>query len=364
MTESLGSLFITPDGGISAAAFLITIGLAVLWAGKLMVGFVIIVMGLLSALKEATKELKEAEKQEIRYNIFDPVDIVSELEQLEISGGKDHNALTRCMASLAALAKKYHRERENSRELPLLCQQAAYITLRLFPEEDEIVAGAISLLALIAKASKVRRRNIDEADAYGLDRPLSALKKALQRAKAEENEAKEEMLAEIQRKGALFLGALADGDTEFDLAIKIVEEDGLELILDAANWFRFHEGVANWALWAVFILCYDNVRNKIQFIRLGGVTTVCEVMKNNPSSLEVNRHGVALLFDLLREGNEAEGVKWDPWEVRKVSLGAGLHQVVLHAVAEFSDSMDVVMMGQEMLIGTGYRGDIPRPQQL
>ena len=363
MTESLGSLFITPNGGISPGTFLIMIGLAIGWTGKVTVGGAIIVMGLLSALKEATKELKEAEKQEIRYNIFDPVDIVSELEQLEKANEMTDIAMTRCMAGLAALAKKYHQEKEDSRELPLLCQQAAYISLRLFPEEDDIVAGAISMLALIAKISQVRRRNKYEADAYGLDRPLLALKKALQRAKAEEDEAKEEILAEIQRKGALFMGALADGDKEFDLAVKIVEEDGLELILEAASWFRFHEGVANWALWGMFILCYENVRTKIQLFRLGGITTICELMKNNPTSLEVNRHGIALLFDLLREGNEAEGVKWDPWEVRKASLGAGLHQVVLRAMTEFSDSMDVVMMGQEMLIGTGYKGNIPQTQQ-
>lgn len=322
--------------------------------------------GLLSALSEATKDLKETQKEEIRYNIFDPVDILKEMEQLEDSQSTNETARARCMASLGALAKKYNREKEDSTEqkLPLQCQQAAYISLNLFPEDDEVLAGAISLLALIAKTPQVRKRNKYQADVYGLDRPLSALKKALQRAKTEEDEAREEILADIQRKGALFMGALVDGDTEFDLAVKIVEEDGLELVLDAANWFRFHEGVANWALWAVFIICYENVRNKIQLVRLGGIITICEQMKNHPGSLEVNRHGIALLFDLLREGNEVDGVKWDPWEVRKVSLGAGLHKVVLHAMTEFSDSMDIVMMGQEMLIGTGYRGDIPQPQNL
>lgn len=329
-----------------------------------MMGIAIIIIGLLSALHEATKELKEAEKQEIRYNIFEPVDILAELEQLKKSGELNEKVQARCMASLGALAKKYHLEMKDSSELPLLCQQAAYISLRLFPEDDDILAGAISLLALVAKKAQVRQRNKYQADEYGLDRPISALKKALQRAKVEEDEAREEMLAEIQRKGALFLGALADGDKEFDLAASIIEEDGLELILDAAGWYRLHEGVANWALWALFIICYENVRNKIQFVRLGGITTVCELMKNNPSSLEVNRHGVAILFDLLREGNEVEGVKWDHWEVRKISLGAGLHQVVRNAMTECSDSMDIMMMGQEMLIGTGYMGDIPQVRQL
>lgn len=362
--ESIGRLFVTPTGGITPASFLLLIGMPLFFSGKIMLGVLFMGAGLFSALKEAMKEIKESEKQEIRYNIFKSEDILGELEMLEEKNEFNENCRTQCMASLAALAKKYNAKEENASSFPLLCQQASYICLRLFPENDDIVAGAISLLALIAKTNQVRRRNKYQADEYGLDRPILALKKALDRAKKEEDEAKEELLAEIQRKGALFLGALSDGEKEFDLPIKIVEEDGLELILDAANWFRFHQDVANWTLWAVFIICYESVRNKVQFVRLAGITTVCELMKNNPNSLEVNRHGVAILFDLLREGNEEDGVKWDPWEVRKLALGAGLHKVVLNAMTEFSDSMDIMMMGQELLVGTGYSGDIPRAQQL
>lgn len=373
MVESaIGSLFIAPNGGITPATFLIMIGLPVLWTGRVWLGLGIVALGFLSALRDAMKELKETDKIEIRYSILDPVDIIAEVEQLSQSSTtsltkeklEENTKRAHCMASLGALAKKYHREQGHSPNLPLLCQQGAYISLRLFPEDDEILAGAISLLALVAKKPSVRRRNKYQADEYGLDVPIGALQKSLGRAKREEDESREEVLAEIQRKGALYLGALADGDTEFDLPVKITEEDGLDVILDAANWFRFHEGVANWALWAMFIICYENVRNKIQFVRLGGITTVCQLMKNNPSSLEVNRHGIAILFDLLREGNETESIKWDHLEVRKASLGAGLHEVALNAMKEFPDSMDIIMMGQEMLIGTGYRGDIPQAQQL
>ena len=57
-------------------------------------------------------------------------------------------------------------------------------------------------------------------------------------------------------------------------------------------------------------------------------------------------------------------LKWDPWEVRRMALGAGFQAIVVRAMTEFSDSMDIMMMGQEMLIGTGYRGDIPQVQGL
>ncbi len=89
-----------------------------------------------------------------------------------------------------------------------------------------------------------------------------------------------------------------------------------------------------------------------------------QLLKNDPKSVEVRRQGVAVRFDLLREGHRVEGVKFGPWEVRRLALAAGLHDVVVNAVTEFSDSMDIMMMGQEMLIGTGYGGDIPQYQQL
>lgn len=363
MTESMGNLFFTSTGGITPAAFLLLLGLPLIVSGRIWLGIMVSIIGIISAISQAMKDIKESEKQDIRFNIFTPEDIVAELEILEESGTFDDNGRIQCIAGLASLARKHHRNSSSS-TFALLCQQAAYLSLRLYPEENDVVTAAISLLALIAKNREIRERNKHQADVYGLNRPIQVLQKALQRAKKEEEEMNEELLAEIQRKGALFLGALADGDTEFDLPTTIVEEDGLQLILDAANWFRFHEDVANWTLWAAFILCYENVRNKIQFLRLAGITTVCELMKNNPTSLEVNRHGIAILFDLLREGNDREGVKWDPWEVRRIALGAGFQTIVVRAMTEFSDSMDIMMMGQEMLIGTGYRGDIPQAQRL
>jgi hypothetical protein len=359
------SLFFTPEGAITPASFFLLLGFPLLLSGRFWWGGTAVALALITSLRAAMEDIKETDKQEIRCNILDPEDLIVELEALEEEDGEkdDEKQRAQCLGSLSALARK-HNKQDRPKNLPLLCQQAAYLTLRLFAEDDDVIAGAISLLALVAKDQQVRQRNKHQADVYGIDRPIQVLRKALERAKKVEDEEKEEQMAEIARKGCLFLGALADGDKDLEIAIKVVEEDGLELILDAANWFRFHEGVANWALWAAFILCYDNPRNKIQLIRLGGMTTICQLLKNNPNSLEVNRHGVAVLFDLLREGHRVEGVKFDPWEVRRLALAAGLHDVVMNAVTEFSDSMDIMMMGQEMLIGTGYGGDIPQYQQL
>lgn len=332
-------------------------------------------IAMMVAIQLAMSQIKDEEKQAIRFNILDPDDIIAELEELEEE--KQQSAAenkettdadrTKCLACLSALAQKHKRmKKEEHKKFPLLCQQAAYLTLRLLPADSEAVGSCIALLALVAKNEEVRKRNKYQADVYGLDRPIQALRGVLEMAKNVEDEEKEGELAETLRKGCLFFGALSDNDKDLNLSTTIVQEEGLELILDIANWFRFHEEVANWSMWAIFILCYDCIQNKVELIRLAGVTTVCSLLSNNATSLEVTRHGVAILYDLLREGNTEAGKKYnyDPWAVRTQALAAGLHNTIVKAMNEFSDSMDIMMMGQEMLLGTGYRGDIPQFQQM
>jgi len=220
---------------------------------------------------------------------------------------------------------------------------------------------------LIATNKSVRKSFKYQADNYGLDKPIIVLKDVLNRAKKEEDERKEELLAEILRKGCLLLGAICNNDEEnLHLSSLIVSKGGLELILETGNWFRLHEDVSNWVLWSIFNLCYDQRIIKLRLIKTQGVQTICTLMKNNRTNVEVNRHGIALLFDLLRENQNTEEVKvkWDPWEIRKIALSSGLHNIVLSAMNEFSDSIDIMMMGQEMLIGTGFRGNIPIYQKI
>jgi hypothetical protein len=61
---------------------------------------------------------------------------------------------------------------------------------------------------------------------------------------------------------------------------------------------------------------------------------------------------------LLREarGDKLSNVA----QVRNLALAAGLHDVLVNAMNQFESSMDIVMMGQEMLVATNYQGDIPR----
>eukprot|EP00562_Extubocellulus_spinifer_P017710 CAMPEP_0178596034 /NCGR_PEP_ID=MMETSP0697-20121206/31414_1 /TAXON_ID=265572 /ORGANISM="Extubocellulus spinifer, Strain CCMP396" /LENGTH=438 /DNA_ID=CAMNT_0020233549 /DNA_START=36 /DNA_END=1349 /DNA_ORIENTATION=- len=237
-------------------------------------------------------------------------------------------------------------------ELEKICQEAAYIVLKLYPSTDATVSSAISLLALVAKDEEVRRRCIEEADKYGLNIPTNAMKLALTRSKQAVDPAEddERFSAELQRKGCLLLGALSDNSK--DMATKIVDEDGLIVVMDALDWYRCHEDVCNWGLWAIFQFCYEHKGNKAELIKLDGIRKICRVMNDVPESLEV---AIAIMFDLLREMPET---LISVSEIRRIAVGAGMHQVVRNAMDAFPSSNEIMMMGQQMLVATGYRGEI------
>lgn len=353
------SLFVK-DGSITASGFLILLGIpiATFASNQWKVGIALIVLGFLTATSQTIKEMKEEDKHEIRFRNMSAADISDEIEAMDhVMAEKDRS---KCLAALAALAIKQSDDESSSQyhphEVECICQEVAYRVLCFFPNDDEAVAEALALSALVAKDEQVRERHLHEADVYGFNVLIHAMQSALKRAKTTKDEEQERLSAELQRKACLLLGALADNDAI--MATTIVDEGGLAAILDALKWYRFHEEVSNWGLWAIFVLCYEHAGNKKELIRLGGIHAVILVMKNNPESLEVSRHGTAILFDLLRE---AQGDKFsNVVQVRNLALTAGLHDVLVNCMNQFESSMDIVMMGQEMLVATNYQGDIPR----
>jgi hypothetical protein len=379
-------LLVHEDGSISFPFAILLVGILLAASGRWFWGMVVAIVGLTFATCQAAMEqIQEDDRQDIRYNILNAADILQELMDWEATMRHPQSATdsllqkcrVHCLAGLEALAKKYAKQqleleskqpkpknesqRTTSHELELICQQAAYIVYRLFPcNDDQLLAAALSLHALVAKDSQVRQCHLFQADLFGLDIPVQCMRDALQRAKAERNEDREQQMAELQRKACLLLGALGDGDA--DLATKIVEEDGLQAVLETATWYRYHEDVANWALWAVFILSYENPPNKVRNVQLGGVSIIIQSIRNVPDCLEVARHGVAILFDLMRDVADATEEQLDVWAIRKAALAAGLHQVILQVMTRFSDTIDIIMMGQEILAGTDYKGQVPQYQ--
>jgi len=364
-------------GNVNFGSILILAGFPLLLSGQYLLGLLTIFFALALAVSQG---VTEADKLKIRFdalsaeNILDELNKLSETNVVDEAGkgntlrktpmNDEETRIKQYVEGLSALGRKYSKS-SDKHKFSLSYQQFAFTTMRLYPENDDIIAGSVSLLALVAKDPQVRKRFKYKPDEFGLNRPITVLRNLLDRAKKEDDEKKEETLAEIVRKGCLFLGAVCNEGQDIGLSSVVVSEGGVELILDAANWFRFHEDVANWALWALFTLSYDQLAVKVHLLRLQGIQSICGLMKNNPTSLEVNRHGTALLFDLLRENQttSTNGLTWDPWEVRKIALASGLHDRLLSTMNEFSDSNDIMMMGQEMLIGTGYRGDIPKYEQ-
>ncbi len=328
----------------------------------------------------------------------------SKYQNLESKGVIHLNALALKVSKSEAYSKDKNKVQDFNK-LIMASQEAAYKSISAYPRSDQMQSAAISLLALVAKYDLTRERNLYQADEYGLDVPIRTMRNALKRAKCIDEEGKDNDLrmgeiraSELQRKACLYLGALTDSqnqsknrkgketDTSFIIATKIVEEDGLIAILDAIDWFRFHEEVVNWGLWAVFMLCYNHVGNKVQFVRMDGISKVCRAIKtivedyqdrldritrtkeskeDGPVSLvsrssakEVARHGIAILFDVLRY-DEKSNATLDFTQVRRLSLNAGMHEIMVNAMSVFRDSTDIMMMGQQMLVATGYTGNIP-----
>ena len=331
--HSLSTMATTING--SAVLVLASIALAV--AGSYPLALATVLLALVWLCCSSTSSLSLEDQLEIKFNIWEAPDILQEMAR---SDG-DRAVL---VAGLHALARKYHPD------TALLCQDAAYLALQ--SSDDTILAAALSLLALCAKREDVRERH--QADVYGLDRPLDAIRASLLRAKELHDPKLEQQAAEVQRKACLWMGALSDGDTAS--AQLVAGEGGIEAILAAVDWYRYHSEVGNWGLWALFVLCFEAKTNKEVLVRENGVPIVVRVVENCAESVDVARHGLALLFDLMREDEET---RVDVWAVRKSALAAGLHDAVSLAMVNHNE-MDIMMMGQELLVGTNYGGDVPR----
>jgi hypothetical protein len=363
-------------------------------AGCLLVLMIVTVMSCLLCYYCAQQPpLTPTEKFQIRWNVMEPGDIVQGLASAyETTTGlpqQPHNddesdRVLWLTTGLAALATKYEAQRQRHKgadatatntnntasrldAMALVCQEAAYIGLRCCHSNANdadlaLPAASLALLALVAKNAFVRVRHCDDAG-YGLALPVAVLRRVLQVAQSidNENEDREQEAAEVVRKGCLLLGALAEGAPA--VAQRVVAQGGMDVILEAARWYRHHAEVANWSLWALFSVCYEAPAHKATFVAGDGIALTLDLLRHcGTDSLAVTRHGVALLFDLLRAPDDAASqarVLLDVGTLRRTALAAGLHDVLVLVLGYWTHAMDVMMMGSELLVGTGYEGDIP-----
>ena len=110
----------------------------------------------------------------------------------------------------------------------------------------------------------------------------------------------------------------------------------------------------------------------MELIRHGGLIVICRSIRLNcAESVEVSRHGFGILFDLLRQRpvdqslaatNSRTTTSLKLLEIRKMANAAGLKDAVLEAMDHHQDNLEIIGMGTEMLLSTGYDGDIPMYQ--
>eukprot|EP00527_Entomoneis_sp_CCMP2396_P009069 CAMPEP_0198136606 /NCGR_PEP_ID=MMETSP1443-20131203/245_1 /TAXON_ID=186043 /ORGANISM="Entomoneis sp., Strain CCMP2396" /LENGTH=387 /DNA_ID=CAMNT_0043797853 /DNA_START=173 /DNA_END=1336 /DNA_ORIENTATION=- len=354
------------DGSLAAPMFLFVVSIALCLSGKWIWGVALGIGALVIAVCNAAGTIEDKEKHEIRFNVMQAADIFKvmlrweakylfeyqEKKQEDVQVEREGRVIV--LAGLGVLVRRYEQGHKTD-ICALVCQEAVFLAFRRFNKDNEIMIAALSLLSIIGKNEKVRQRVLLEPDTFGLDMPVGVITKALVRAKYIENDEEREMqAAELQRKGFLSLGVLSDKAS--DLARKVAQEGGVEAALDAIDWFRHHADVVNWALWLIFIVCYEDPSNKIAVIQHHGIPKIIEAMHNCPDRLDVSRHGVAILFDLMREETATcqPNEQIDIWRIRETARSAGLHDVVLEILERYSEASDVVMMGNELLAGTGY----------
>jgi hypothetical protein len=132
--------------------------------------------------------------------------------------------------------------------------QAAVFALKSYRDDDRVVLLALTQLSLLVNNyTDTSIQNLLQQDQHVV---IKTIQSSLSRAKLvdEPPEKDERLSSEIQRRGCLLLGGCAEN---IEAAAHIIGSGGMNAIIDALQWYRFHAGVSKWGLWAVFHLCYD-----------------------------------------------------------------------------------------------------------
>lgn len=214
-------------------------------------------------------------------------------------------------------------------DFEVVCLKAAFMVLESYACHDEIISSSLALLALVAKEDSSRKKIFDDTVSsatcrkyhalptwnhtkddkntsqrmippYTATIPIRVMREALTRAKQRARQIpppelqEEQLSAEVQRKGCLLLGVLADeSSTTRGIAQSVINAGGLDAVFSAMEWFRYHNQVANWGLWAIFNFTYHYPSNKIDLFfpnrptesvtasSWSGLERICRVMNDN-----------------------------------------------------------------------------------
>jgi len=146
----------------------------------------------------------------------------------------------------------------------LLIIELTMLALKSYPDNDKIILLSLTLSSLLANNDAVIQKIIWKDSNY-LQVIIGTMQSSLSRAKAidEPLEHDERLSAEIQRRGCLFLGGFSD---DADAVKQIIDLGGINAVIEALQWYRFHAGVCKWGLWAVFHMCYDRQELQSEYL--------------------------------------------------------------------------------------------------
>mmetsp|Transcript_38683 Transcript_38683/g.65870 ORF Transcript_38683/g.65870 Transcript_38683/m.65870 type:complete len:412 (+) Transcript_38683:120-1355(+) len=238
--------------------------------------------------------------------------------------------------------------------------------LETYREQPPIVVRSLTILRRISTLPDVRA-HFEAVGGAALSPIIAAMACVLSHDKAVSldtsgpDETRGRRCAEVHRLGALIFGALCDNC--HDLQTVAVDEGLTTALLAGMDWFRHHEPLAQWALWALFNVTFNHASNKVDLVRRGGLKTVVTTMSAHSKSVSVQRQAVAVLFSCLMNektlgdsgsdcGSNGD-VKAEVAGMREVAYSQGMNEAVAAARMSHPNDKPIQAMGRQILEASG-----------
>jgi hypothetical protein len=240
--------------------------------------------------------------------------------------------------------------------------QVLTLILETYDENASVVVRTLTVLRRVSTLPEVCS-HFEEAGGAAVAPVVLAMRTVLSLDQAgadTPDEKRSRRCAEVQRLGALILGAVCDERNELKTAV--VDEGFAAALLEAMDWFRHHEPLAQWALWALFNATFNHTSNKVDLVRKGALKTVVTAMDAHPNSAGVQRQAVALLFSCLMQGSTAGAdgssgvVVADVPRMREVASSQGMNEAVEAACKAHPKDKSIQGMGQQILAASSAGG--------
>jgi len=217
-----------------------------------------------------------------------------------------------------------------------------YHSVTIFPESKEATSWGFAALSLLSALPEVKAQVECEDNIASL---LQALKKCLAAGKLCETTLDSKGAMEYmnaQKRGCMLLGQLADGSLK--LQTSIVDEGGIEFIIDSMKWYRKHSHIQQWGIWALLQLTFEHPANNGYLLRKGGIEIILDAMKNHNTAADIHGQGLGLILCALQRKDDS-----DVPLIFRVAWSSGLKQVAERCLLRFQDNEHIVNASNQIL---------------